>query len=94
MKEYEVKFKIKIDDKCKELYPNFLSNVVRYYRITEMCNYYETKCPGYENQSVGFIESIVHSVATPGALPDEKGELIDFYKRHGYQIKLIELKRK
>lgn len=95
MKEYEVTFKIKIDDKCKELYPNYLSNEHRYYKITEMCNYYQTECPQYEDQSVGFIESIVHSIATPKTIPDPlNGKDSNVYDRWGYEIKLIKLKQK
>jgi len=84
MEEVTVTFKIKIKKGLEDLYPNYLSNEMRYYKVKEMCNFYNTPAPGREDESAGFIESVVASMQTP----KEEG----FFDKYGYEVKLIKTK--
>jgi len=84
MKEATVTFRIKVKDGLEEIYPNYLSNEIRRYKVKEMCNYYNTPAPGMEEESEGFLEGIIASMQTP----NDAG----FLYKNGYEIKLIKIK--
>jgi hypothetical protein len=84
MIEATVTFKIKVKEGMEELYPNYLSNEFRYYKVKEMCNYYNTPVPGRENESEGFLESLIACIQTPSGP--------GFLYKSGYEIKLIKIK--
>tara|TARA_R100001480_G_C4658608_1_gene171861 strand:- start:27 stop:281 length:255 start_codon:yes stop_codon:yes gene_type:complete len=84
MEEATVTFRIKVKKGMEDLYPNYLSNEMRHYKVKEMCNYYNTTAPGMEEESAGFLESLIASMQTP----HDAG----FLYKNGYEIKLIKIK--
>jgi hypothetical protein len=89
IEEAIVTFRIRIDstkgEKMKTLYPNYLSNELRYYKVKEMCDYYSVNVPDRESENTGFMDSIIAATETSKTEPD-------FFEKYGYEIKLLTIK--